>query len=31
VLNWGMQFGGFTAQTGFYAIAEEDKNAPFRT
>lgn len=31
VLTWGMQFGGFTAQTSFYAIVEEDENAPFRT
>lgn len=31
VKNWGMQFGGFAEQTIFYAVVEEDENAPFRT
>jgi hypothetical protein len=31
VKDWGMQFGGFTMQTLFYVVVEEDENAQFRT
>ena len=31
VVSWGMQTGGFVATRQFYAVIEEDVNAPFRT
>jgi hypothetical protein len=31
VVEWGMQYGGFIPTQLFYAIVEDDLNAPFRT
>jgi len=31
VVDWGMQYGGFIPTRLFYAVVEEDPDAPFRT
>lgn len=31
VVTWGLQTGGFVFSLVFYAVVEEDENAPFRT
>ncbi len=31
IVNWGMQTGGFVFDRKYYAVVEEDENAPFRT
>ena len=31
VVDWGMQFGGFTQKRSFYVVVEQDPGAPVRT